>query len=246
MLARKRVDAALTPSPQVLSRGKRALSTSNTSSPRWARWKAALQPAGPAPTTMTSWLEGPGGWVGVGWVAKVKRSSWWPETRDASAIPGPPVERERLETQVGDDLVVGEDAKAIRAQTAFVEPPQRFGRDGLRNVMDVPLSVVQVPVLRGVDPAKQCQALEVIGGAIVNPARLRGLPRSLRARHAVSMAHLGSGGTRATRDKPHTPRAPTPNRTTVRSCSWTSLHTSHAVSRQLSTRVDGPEPSGGT
>src|SRR3954470_19498765 len=42
------------PSPQHLSRGKRALSTSTTSRPARARVIAAAAPAGPPPTTATS------------------------------------------------------------------------------------------------------------------------------------------------------------------------------------------------
>lgn len=42
------------PSPHTFSRGKWAFSRSRTSMPALARWKAADEPAGPAPTTITS------------------------------------------------------------------------------------------------------------------------------------------------------------------------------------------------
>ena len=44
----------VSPSPQVLSRGKVAASTSTTSSPARAAHAAAAEPEGPAPTTRTS------------------------------------------------------------------------------------------------------------------------------------------------------------------------------------------------
>jgi hypothetical protein len=46
------------PSPHVLSRGKRALSTASASSPRRFASHAAAAPAGPAPTTRTSTRSG--------------------------------------------------------------------------------------------------------------------------------------------------------------------------------------------
>src|SRR5690606_36651877 len=45
---------AVSPSPQHLSRGNVALSTTTTSRPARARLVAAADPAGPAPTTTTS------------------------------------------------------------------------------------------------------------------------------------------------------------------------------------------------
>ena len=49
-----RTARGVSPSPQILSRGKADFSRSSTSTPAFARWYAALAPAGPAPTTMTS------------------------------------------------------------------------------------------------------------------------------------------------------------------------------------------------
>ena len=48
----------VSPSPQVLSRGKTAASASTTSSPRRAHQAAAEEPAGPAPTIRTSVCDG--------------------------------------------------------------------------------------------------------------------------------------------------------------------------------------------
>src|SRR5689334_17157926 len=48
----------VSPSPQVLSRGKTAASTSMVSSPARADQAAAADPAGPAPTTRTSVFSG--------------------------------------------------------------------------------------------------------------------------------------------------------------------------------------------
>ena len=42
------------PSPQTFSLGNRVFSSSNTSRPALARWNATDDPAGPAPTTITS------------------------------------------------------------------------------------------------------------------------------------------------------------------------------------------------
>ncbi len=42
------------PSPQTFSRGKAVFSSTSTSRPVRARWYAVAEPAGPAPTTMTS------------------------------------------------------------------------------------------------------------------------------------------------------------------------------------------------
>src|SRR5262252_1492415 len=50
----RRSAAVVRPSPQVLSRGKAALSTTRTSSPRRRAARPAAAPAGPAPTTRTS------------------------------------------------------------------------------------------------------------------------------------------------------------------------------------------------
>src|SRR3954471_1871771 len=50
----RRSAPVVSPSPQHLSRGKRALSTSTTSRPARARVMAAAAPAGPPPTTTTS------------------------------------------------------------------------------------------------------------------------------------------------------------------------------------------------
>src|SRR5918994_1435159 len=50
----RRRAAVVRPSPQVLSRGKEALSTTRTSSPRRCAARPAAAPAGPAPTTRTS------------------------------------------------------------------------------------------------------------------------------------------------------------------------------------------------
>src|SRR5262245_29856716 len=44
----------VSPSPHPFPRGNRAFSSTSTSRPAWARRKAADEPAGPAPTTMTS------------------------------------------------------------------------------------------------------------------------------------------------------------------------------------------------
>src|SRR4029453_2980566 len=54
MRARRRQASGETPSPQILSRGKRASSTRTTSCPSWRRNTAAAVPAGPPPTTTTS------------------------------------------------------------------------------------------------------------------------------------------------------------------------------------------------
>ncbi|MCP9966096.1 hypothetical protein LUX39_14340 [Actinomadura madurae] len=48
------------PSPQIFSRGKDVFSRTRTSRPERARWVAAADPAGPAPTTMTSCITGAG------------------------------------------------------------------------------------------------------------------------------------------------------------------------------------------
>src|SRR5438105_2175369 len=50
----RRRAAVVSPSPQVLSRGKEALSTTRTSRPRRRAARPAAAPAGPAPTTRTS------------------------------------------------------------------------------------------------------------------------------------------------------------------------------------------------
>src|SRR3954469_8162930 len=52
--SRTRSARGVSPSPQVLSRGKSALSSSRTSSPWRLRKCAAAEPPGPAPTTTTS------------------------------------------------------------------------------------------------------------------------------------------------------------------------------------------------
>jgi hypothetical protein len=51
---RRRAARPVTPPPQGLSRGNVALSTSNTRTPALASRWAAVEPAGPAPTTATS------------------------------------------------------------------------------------------------------------------------------------------------------------------------------------------------
>src|SRR6185295_9521026 len=48
-----------TPSPQTLSRGKRASSSRRTSWPRWRSITAAAEPAGPPSTTITSRIAAP-------------------------------------------------------------------------------------------------------------------------------------------------------------------------------------------
>src|SRR5690349_16257283 len=48
------------PSPQTFSLGKADFSSSSTSSPALARWYAVVDPAGPAPTTITSALPSTG------------------------------------------------------------------------------------------------------------------------------------------------------------------------------------------
>ncbi len=50
------------PSPQTFSLGKRLFSKTSTSSPAVARWNAVDDPAGPAPTTITSAV-----WDAVSW-----------------------------------------------------------------------------------------------------------------------------------------------------------------------------------
>src|SRR3954452_11014919 len=50
----RRRAAVVRPSPQVLSRGNEALSTTKTSRPRRRAARPAAAPAGPAPTTRTS------------------------------------------------------------------------------------------------------------------------------------------------------------------------------------------------
>src|SRR5690348_11426041 len=52
--SRRRRAPPVRPSPQHLSRGKRALSSTTTRAPARARVMAAAQPAGPAPATTTS------------------------------------------------------------------------------------------------------------------------------------------------------------------------------------------------
>src|SRR5262245_56056841 len=58
------------PSPQTFSLGNAVLSSRTTSSPAWARYVAAVDPPGPAPTTMTlacrSVVADGAGWVMAG------------------------------------------------------------------------------------------------------------------------------------------------------------------------------------
>src|SRR5215207_9463541 len=54
----RRSAAVVRPSPQVLSRGNAALSTTSTSRPRRRAARPAAAPAGPAPTTRTSTVVG--------------------------------------------------------------------------------------------------------------------------------------------------------------------------------------------
>ena len=49
-----RVARGVRPSPHTFSRGNWLFSNSETCSPRRARWVAVADPAGPAPTTITS------------------------------------------------------------------------------------------------------------------------------------------------------------------------------------------------
>lgn len=65
------------PSPQTFSRGKRAFSSRITSTPARARWYAADEPAGPAPTTITcasSPARGSGG-TGSGGMSRINSPS---------------------------------------------------------------------------------------------------------------------------------------------------------------------------